>query len=273
MREPSAPEAGVDLPATATPAPIDARPDVRQPPEPAVDAHGDVLGDAARDAAIKTDALLKLDALPNDIARADVKPDMTRADTNVTSDSGLDTTDVGASEAGAPETASDASAAVLPAAGDLVIDELLINPAGTDTNREWIEVVNVSTATLDLHQLHVADSASDVAVDAGVLAPGGLLVMGQSLDSTKNGGAPIAISFGNVISLNNGGDSISLCLGPCASGVVLDQVVWTADLGAGYDGHAAIVGAPTGQFCPADQPYGDAGSFGSPGMVNPPCVP
>ena len=274
-REPPAPDAGVDLPATTTPVTVDARPDVRQPPEPAVDAHSDVLGDVARDAAIKTDAGLKPDALPNDVARADVKPDLTKADTNVGSDSGPDyDRPRRARPRPAPPRPSyrQHGAAILPAAGDLVIDELLINPAGTDTNREWIEVVNVSTATLDLHQLHVADAASDVAVDAGVLAPGGLLVLGQSLDPTKNGGAPIAFSFGNVISLNNGGDSISLCLGPCASGVVLDQVAWTADLGAAYDGHAAIVGAVPGQFCPADQPFGDAGSFGSPGTANPPCV-
>lgn len=269
----------MDLPAVTTPATVDARPDVRQPAEPAADAHGDGLGDVLSDAVIKTDGVLKADALPNDVARPDARPDTTKADTNTGSDrdsdrdDGLDATADGALEAGASNDAIDATPAVLPAAGDVVIDELLINPAGTDTNREWIEVVNVSTVTLDLHQLHVADAASDVAVDTGVLAPGGLVVLGQSLDPTKNGGAPIAYSFGNVVSLNNGGDSISVCLGPCASGVVLDQVAWTADLGATYDGHAAIVGAMPGQFCPADQPYGDAGSFGSPGMVNPPCTP
>ena len=171
MREPSAPDAGVDLPAAATPVTIDARPDVRQPPEPAVDAHGDVLGDMARDATIKTDAVLKSDALPNDVARADVKPDTTKADTNVASDSGADTTGAGDAETGASEAATEAGTAILPAAGDLVIDELLINPAGTDTSREWIEVVNVSTTTLDLHQLHVADAASDVAVDAACSRP------------------------------------------------------------------------------------------------------
>jgi hypothetical protein len=148
----------------------------------------------------------------------------------------------------------------------------LINPAGADTNREWIEIANTTSFTLDLRQLHVADAASDVAVDAGLLAPGSLLVLGQSLDLAKNGGAPIAVSFGNVISLNNGGDSISICLGPCASGVVLDQVVWTTDLGAAFDGHAAVVGTTPGQFCPADQPFGDAGGFGTPGAPNPPCT-
>jgi hypothetical protein len=151
------------------------------------------------------------------------------------------------------------------------IDELLINPAGTDTNREWIEVVNVASFALDLHALHVADAASDVALDAGWLAPGGLLVLGQSLDPTKNGGAPISLSFGNTISLNNGGDTIALCLGPCADGLVLAQVVWTADLGAAFDGHAAIVGPVAGRFCPAGEPFGTAGSFGSPGAPTPAC--
>jgi hypothetical protein len=161
---------------------------------------------------------------------------------------------------------------VAPNAGDLVIDELLINPAGTDTNREWIEVLNASSFTLDLHLLHIADTAGDVGLDAGLLAPGGILVFGQSLDPTKNGGAPVSFSFGNVVSLNNGGDSISICLGDCATGLILDQVVWTVDLGAAYDGHAAVVGPSPGRFCPADQPFGTAASFGSPGAPNPPCT-
>ena len=275
MREPPAPDAAVDLPITPPPVTVDARPDVRQPVEPAADARSEAGGDATRDAAMKADMVLKPDALSSDVPGADAKPETMKTDTNATStgDVNLDApgavpSDAAPSEAGA----ADGIFATLPAAGDIVIDELLINPAGTDTSREWIEIVNVSRATLDLRQLHVADAASDVAVDAGVLAPGGLLVLGQSLDPTKNGGAPIALSFGNVISLNNGGDSISICLGPCATGVGLDQVVWTADLGAAFDGHAAIVGVAPGLFCPADQPFGDAGSFGSPGQANPPCT-
>jgi len=269
MRQPPAPDAGVDLPASTTPITVDARPDIRPPVEPVADARNDAFADATGDATTKADTAFKADALSSDLARADTKPDTTKTDTNVVTDSD--------GSFYVPESgAADTTATALPAARDLVIDELLINPAGTDTNREWIEVANLSTLTLDLHQLHVADAASDVAVDAGLLAPGGLLVLGQSLDPTKNGGAPVAFSFGNVISLNNGGDSVSLCLGPCATGVVLDQVVWTADLGAAYDGHAAIVGSIAGSlpclFCPADQPFGDAGSFGSPGAVNPPCA-
>jgi hypothetical protein len=146
----------------------------------------------------------------------------------------------------------------------------LVNPAGTDTSREWIEIANTTELALDLRQLHVADAAKDVAVDAGLLVPHGILVLGQSVDPAKNGGAPVAIAYGSAISLNNDGDTIAVCLGPCASGQVLDRVAWEKDLGATYDGHAAIVTPGSGALCPAQDSFGDAGSFGSPGAPNPP---
>jgi hypothetical protein len=222
----------------------------------------------ARDSAVKDNA--SSDAPARDTSAAGGRDGATDgrdggapADRN--SDEAADRGPPGGQDAGAP----------VPRPGDLKIDELLINPAGTDTSREWIEVANRSGAALDLRLLHVADAAGDVAVDAGALAPGALLVLGQSLDPARNGGAPIALSFGNTVSLNNPGDTIRLCLGACADGVVLDQVAWSADLGAAFDGHAAIVGA-TGDggdatFCAAAEPFGTAGSFGSPGQPNPPC--
>ena len=186
--------------------------------------------------------------------------------------------------------ADDAAAVPPPKPGDLRITELLINPAGADTNREWIEILNLAPQAVDLRLLTVADAAGEVAVDAGVLDPGAILVLGQSLDPARNGGAPVGFSFGNVISLNNGGDLIRLCLGPCAGGAVIAELSWAADLGASFDGHAAVVGIsadPRGDsdggdggdsgaagapvFCPADQPFGTAGSFGRPGLPDPPC--
>jgi hypothetical protein len=162
---------------------------------------------------------------------------------------------------------------VQPRAGEVLIDELLVNPAGTDTNREWIEIVNTTLLAFDLHALHVADSSKEVAVDAGVLAPGAVVVLGQSADATKNGGAPVAFAYGNTISLNNDGDSITICLGACADGLILNSVSWGSDLGAAYDGHAVMVAPEGGAFCPAAEPFGSAGSFGTPGAANPPCAP
>jgi hypothetical protein len=252
------PDAAIDQPST-----IPEAPDV-----PSRDAMiGNTLGDTPRDAFRETPA--RLDG-PIDDGNRD--PGL---DTGTRPDSG-----------GNPD--GDAGALPAPNPGDLRITELLINPAGTDTNREWIEVVNMTDHAVDLHLLTVADAAGAVAVDAGVLNPRAFLVLGQSLDPARNGGAPVGLSFGNVISLNNGGDLIRLCLGPCAGGVIITEVSWTADLGPAFDGHAAVVGidagppggadggltdaaAATPVFCPADQPFGTAASFGRPGLPDPPC--
>jgi hypothetical protein len=162
-----------------------------------------------------------------------------------------------------------------PRAGEIVIDEMLVNPAGTDIGREWIELRSLAPVPLNLAELHVADRLSDVAVAGGVLAPGEVLLLGQSLDPAKNGGAPIAVIYGTTVSLNNDGDTISLCWGACETGVVLDRYTYGA-LGTPYDGHALILSPsadPTRKGCPAQDPFGTGESFGTPGRANPACPP
>lgn len=158
--------------------------------------------------------------------------------------------------------------------------ELLINPAGTDTGREWVEVLNRSTHTLSLAGLHLSDASHDAAVDfsgapAPLLTAGQRAVLIQSSDPTKNGGIVLGPglsggTFGTLVSLNNEADGISLCQGPCASGAVLDRITWDSSLGPRYDGHALVIDS-SGKRCPATQPFGDAASFGTPGAANPPC--
>lgn len=158
-----------------------------------------------------------------------------------------------------------------PAPGEVAIVEVLIDPAGNDLGREWIELANVAGRPLDLTGLYLADGTSDVAVEAGTLAADALLLLGQSLDPTKNGGAPVEVAYPTRLQLNNGGDRIAVCLGPCAGGVVLDERIWDASLGPGYVGHALVIDRDRGVVCPAEEPFGDGGSFGSPGRRNPPC--
>jgi hypothetical protein len=158
-----------------------------------------------------------------------------------------------------------------PSPGDVAIDEILIDPAGSDLGREWFELVSLAGEALDLGSIHVADSATDVAVDAGVLQPGGALVLGQSTDTAHNGGAPVDRAYGTRLQLNNDADQIEVCEGPCADGVVLARFVWTAAFGAAYQGRAVVVDPATGVTCPASTPFGTEGSFGSPGAPDPPC--
>ncbi len=188
---------------------------------------------------------------------------------------------------GIPSTGGDSgSGTPSPGPGDVAMVELLINPTGTDTGREWIEIVNRCAHAVSLANLHVADAANDATVDfagtasmpappAPLLAPGARAILIQSGDATKNGGIMFAAdtsggTFGTLVSLNNDADTISICVGACATGILVDRVSWDASLGAGYDGHALVIDE-TGRRCPAALPFGTAGSFGTPFAPNPSC--
>jgi hypothetical protein len=158
-----------------------------------------------------------------------------------------------------------------PRPGEVVIDELLVNPTGDDLGREWIEIVSLAAEPLDLSQLHLATASTDVAVAAGTAAPGALLLLGQSIDPSKNGGASVAVGYGTKLILVNADGQLSLCLGACATGVVIDAVSWGA-LGDAYTGHALVVDPATKSFCAAGTPFGTGGSFGTPGAPNTPCL-
>ena len=165
----------------------------------------------------------------------------------------------------------DVARARTPRPGEVAIAELLVNPTGDDLGREWIELVNRASEPFDLSQLHLATASTDVAAAAGTIAPGALLLLGQSSDPTKNGGAPVAVAYGTKLILLNANGQVSICLGACASGVVIDTVSWGA-LSDADVGHALIVDPATKGVCVASAPFGTAGSFGTPGAPNPPCV-
>ncbi|HVV53621.1 MAG TPA: lamin tail domain-containing protein, partial [Polyangia bacterium] len=191
--------------------------------------------------------------------------------------------DAAAAEGGAasrPDAGRDAAAAdrapdapVVPAPGpdELVIDEVLVNPAGDDLGREWIELASLADGPRDLSQLHLATATVDVAAPAGTLGPGALLVLGQSSDPAQNGGAPVDVAYGTLLLLVNADGRLSLCLGPCATGLVLDTVTW-GSLPDADAGHALIVDPVTGASCAAEAPFGTGGGYGSPGAPNPPCA-
>ena len=136
-------------------------------------------------------------------------------------------------------------------------------PARVDRARER------AAEPLDLSQLHLsrarrATAAGDVRRHAG---PGALLVLGQSRDPTKNGGAPVAVAYGaKLISLN---ERAALDLPRrLRAGVVLDTVAWGA-LSDDADRARPDRRSGTRDFCPASSAVRDAGSFGTPGAPNP----
>jgi hypothetical protein len=165
----------------------------------------------------------------------------------------------------------DVSRGRAPRPGEVAIDELLVNPTGDDLGREWVELASLASEPLDLSQLHLATASTDVSAPAGTIAPGALLLLGQSTDLTKNGGAPVVVAYNAKLILTNASGQLSICLGACAAGIVIDTASWGA-LRDDQTGHALIIDPATKGLCTASSPFGTAGSFGTPGAPNPPCV-
>ncbi|HEU0298404.1 MAG TPA: lamin tail domain-containing protein [Longimicrobium sp.] len=99
----------------------------------------------------------------------------------------------------------------------LVINEVMVNPNGTDdTGLEWFEVYNGGTRAVDLQNLVIADSAASGRrpyhmIGSSVNVPsGGYATLGQSTNTTLNGGATIDYSYGGALTLANSLDAVKI---------------------------------------------------------------
>lgn len=158
-------------------------------------------------------------------------------------------------------------AIVTPPAGALVIDEVMPNPSGDETKREWFEITNAGTTAFDLNDLsldRVDDSRMPDSISASAcksVAPGAFAVFARSNDPAINGGLPsVDATFGFTM-VNSAGEARILA----ADGTtVVAEATWTTT----KDGVAIeLDGAST---CPAVSSYGD-GMLGTPGLANDAC--
>ena len=94
--------------------------------------------------------------------------------------------------------------------GDLLVTEYLANPAGaSDSEAEYLEVLNRISATVDLAGLVVRDDGSNsFTVTSLILTPGAFGVFSNG-DGTALGFAPDYI-YGGAMSLTNSDDEIVL---------------------------------------------------------------
>jgi hypothetical protein len=168
---------------------------------------------------------------------------------------------------------------VAPAVGELVISEVLANPANvagaTDATREWFEVASTSAAAFDLNELTVGriGAAGQPVASARCLSvpAGGFAVFARSADPRLDGMLPqvsAAFSFGLV---DTDGD-IQISQGA----TVLDAVRWaTATPGVASQLDPRHVtpadNDDPSHFCAAAPAYGDQTNRGTPGAANPPC--
>lgn len=163
-------------------------------------------------------------------------------------------------------------AIVKPTAGQLVINELLSNAAGTGTDgaQEWFELTNTGVTAFDLNGLTVKGTTSANTItsnDCKPVAAAGFALFAHSTDPTINGGLPaVDATFTFPLASN-----VSVLDGT----TILDAVT----AAAGSDGIATQL-KPTNtnttdndspaNFCPgvAAQKYGTANNYGTPGALN-----
>lgn len=175
-----------------------------------------------------------------------------------------------------PETSDAVCGAIV---GDLVVSELLPNPAGPDGEQEWIEIYNASSTRQILNRLEIAAAGdgrpkTHSLRKAPTLDPGEYVVLGNG--STRD--APIDYSYGSALALANTSGSIALS----CRGQLVDQIVYGVTSGApepaegkavGVDGAVApdaLLNDRGSVWCEGTGSY-DGANVGSPGEANALC--
>jgi len=164
--------------------------------------------------------------------------------------------------------------------GDLVFTEVLQDPAGSDSDKEWFEIENTTGGAISLLGWSFSDAENDsfLVTQAIVVPANGRLVLGETTVAADNGGAPVSYGYGGNMTLGNVDDELIVT---SPEGLEVDRVEWdggplfpdpagaTMSLHPGIDATDNDVG---GNWCTSTAPtYGTNGDLGSPGSVNPSC--
>ncbi|MCB9777612.1 MAG: lamin tail domain-containing protein [Alphaproteobacteria bacterium] len=188
--------------------------------------------------------------------------------------------DGGTDSGGTDSGGGDALSVDALVAGDLVITEVMQNPAAVgDDAGEWFEILNLRDEPVDLDGLVVSDADTDSHTIRGsvVVGPGEYVVLGNNTDTATNGGVDVAYDYGST-SLGNGADELILSNG---AGVI-DEIRWDGGpewpdpTGASMTLDAALLNATDNDsgasWCEGASAFG-SGDLGTPGAANPSCSP
>jgi hypothetical protein len=162
-------------------------------------------------------------------------------------------------------------------AGDLVISEVMPNPAGDDTGKEWFEVYNAGTTPADIGGLELVTSLPDktsekaVAVTSGTIPAGAYFVFSASAPDLLPDYADYG--YGNALgSLRNDTGRIALRCGD----VIVDEVTYAnVTEGAAREFTGAqvpdsVANEDPTKWCDGQTEY-ETGDKGTPGAANDSC--
>jgi len=144
------------------------------------------------------------------------------------------------------------------APGQLLISEIMPNPAGDDTFQEWFEVLNPLPVAVDLSgMIVIGDNGGFILPSVGpAIAAGGHFLFARSGDAATNGGLPtVGFAWGQALTLRNSDGQLSLAR---PDGTVIVNASWTStDVGVSLElaggtapsfGHADFVSNALTQY-------------------------
>jgi hypothetical protein len=130
-----------------------------------------------------------------------------------------------------------ASVGVPVAWASMTITEVMYNPAGSDTGREWVELYNSGSESVEMGAgqkgWRIHDGANHVFADAVVVPPGGFVLVTSNLATFRAQYGNTLSVVKSALSLNNTSGTLSLV---DADGKTVDTVSYTKSLGAFEDG-------------------------------------
>jgi len=167
------------------------------------------------------------------------------------------------------------------ATGDVIITELMINPAAvSDTNGEYIELYNTTDHVININGWMVSKTKSFlIDKDGGLdIESHGFLVLGRNADYTSNGAVRVDYAYGSAFSLTNSSpNTINLMWnGNSIDKVILSNPNGAAGQSLSLDPGKFSSGAndDVNSWCltPDIDTYKlQGGDWGTPGHMNAPC--
>ena len=119
------------------------------------------------------------------------------------------------------------------------ITEIMYDPEGTDTKREWIEVLNTGSSNVDLNTYFFFENNvfhKLVAQGNSILAPGAYAIIADSIAEVVAEYTDfMGQIFDSAFSLNNTGETISMAN---SAKEIIDSVTYTSEMGANNDGNS-----------------------------------
>jgi len=177
---------------------------------------------------------------------------------------------------------ADVTVNVLPSAGDVVIDEVMVDPfVVADSVGEWFELYNASGSAIAMDGWVISDLVGQShAIASGgslVLSPGDYVVLGNNANQGTNGEVPVDYQY-TGFDLDDGADAVVLSF----AGVEVDRIEY--DTGARWPdlwGQAMVLDPAAQDHVSNDDPANWCGSttlidvgvdFGTPGAANDECA-